>query len=72
MITFFELKAFHEDMYEVSFMVADLYEAYALLVFGRLAMKVVRQSLLRGDLDETDLMVELEWDMEKLMKDPKG
>merc|ERR1719333_1243280 len=56
MVTFEELKAFHEDMYEVSFMVADLYEAYALLVFGRLALKVVRQSLLKGDLDESELM----------------
>merc|ERR1719163_775365 len=71
-VTFEEVKAFHEDMYEVSFMVADLYEAYALLVFGRLALKVVRQSLLKGDLDETDLMVEHEGDMEKLMKDTQA
>merc|ERR1711937_857767 len=71
MVLFDEVKEFHEDMYEVSFMVADLYEAYALLVFGRLAMKVVRQSLLKGDLDESDLMVEHEGDLEKIAQEAK-
>merc|ERR1719420_1915402 len=72
MLLFDEVKEFHEEMYEVSFMVADLYEAYALLVFGRLAMKVVRQSLLKGDLDESDLMVEHEGDLEKLANETKA
>merc|ERR550514_58154 len=63
-----EVKSFHDDMYETSFMVADLYEAYALSVFGRVAMKVVRMELLKGDLSAEDLMLPTKEEEERANK----
>eukprot|EP00929_Paragymnodinium_shiwhaense_P037684 TRINITY_DN20038_c0_g2_i1.p1 TRINITY_DN20038_c0_g2~~TRINITY_DN20038_c0_g2_i1.p1 ORF type:complete len:473 (-),score=73.90 TRINITY_DN20038_c0_g2_i1:509-1927(-) len=43
--TFEERKIFLEEMYESNFVVGDIYEAYALLVFGKLTIKVVKRAL---------------------------
>eukprot|EP00929_Paragymnodinium_shiwhaense_P037683 TRINITY_DN20038_c0_g1_i2.p1 TRINITY_DN20038_c0_g1~~TRINITY_DN20038_c0_g1_i2.p1 ORF type:complete len:306 (-),score=77.90 TRINITY_DN20038_c0_g1_i2:395-1312(-) len=43
--SFDERKAFLEEMYESNFVVGDIYEAFSLLVFGKLTIMVVKRSL---------------------------